>query len=104
MVEGTNPDQLPVIPPEYQVERKGSMSLGAAPNGNGDDVSPINSDAATAPLTSNLPPNQLDPNAKSVHDVVNSGIGVATLLNRLKQSIASARVRTACFATTLKKR
>jgi hypothetical protein len=65
------------------------MSLGAVPNANGDDVSPINGDPTT---TTAPPPAQPDPNAKAVHDVVNSEIGVATLLNRLKQSIASAKV------------
>ncbi|KAH8782342.1 hypothetical protein F5882DRAFT_428823 [Hyaloscypha sp. PMI_1271] len=72
------------------------MSLGAAPNANGDEVSPIKDDStATAP-----PPAQSDPNAKAFHDVINSEIGVATLLNRLKQSIASAKE----FAIFLKKR
>jgi Rho GTPase-activating protein RGD1 len=64
------------------------MSLGAAPNANGDEVSPIKDDSTAAP-----PPAQSDPNIKAVHDVINSEIGVATLLNRLKQSIASAKVR-----------
>lgn len=65
------------------------MSLGAAPNANGDEVSPLNGDSIT---TSAPPPVLTNPNAKAVHDVVNSEIGVATLLNRLKQSIASAKV------------
>ena len=60
------------------------MSLGAAPNANGDDVS--KDDSTPAPALN-------DPNAKAVYDVVNSEIGVATLLNRLKQSIASTKVR-----------
>jgi hypothetical protein len=64
------------------------MSLGAAPNANGDDVSPINGDAASTAA----PAAHIDPNSKAVRDVVNSEIGVATLLNRLKQSIASAKV------------
>jgi hypothetical protein len=74
------------------------MSLGAAPNANGDDVSPINGDsttAAAAPLAV-----QSDPNAKAVRDVVNSEIGVATLLNRLKQSIASAKVSSSRASTS----
>ncbi|TQS35880.1 hypothetical protein Golomagni_03686 [Golovinomyces magnicellulatus] len=41
-----------------------------------------------------------DPNAKIVQDVINSEIGVATLLNRLKQSLASTKE----FAIFLKKR
>ncbi|KAH7333480.1 hypothetical protein BKA65DRAFT_403833 [Rhexocercosporidium sp. MPI-PUGE-AT-0058] len=73
------------------------MSLGAAPNANGDEVSPLNGDSIN---TSAPPPVLTNPNAKAVHDVVNSEIGVSTLLNRLKQSIASAKE----FATFLKKR
>ncbi|PMD25613.1 RhoGAP-domain-containing protein [Hyaloscypha hepaticicola] len=76
------------------------MSLGAAPNANGDDVSPITGDSTTAAAAAAAQPAQPDPNAKAVHDVVNSEIGVATLLNRLKQSIASAKE----FAIFLKKR
>jgi hypothetical protein len=90
MANDNNPDRLLSEPPEFppQHERTGSMSLGAAPNANGDEVSPIKDDStAAAP-----PPAQSDPNAKAFHDVINSEIGVATLLNRLKQSIASAKV------------
>jgi hypothetical protein len=92
MADDNNPDQLLSEPPEFpsQHERTGSMSLGAAPNANGDDVSPINGDSTTTTVP---PPPQPDPNAKAFHDVVNSEIGVATLHNRLKQSIASAKVR-----------
>jgi hypothetical protein len=94
MGEDNNPDRLLSEPPEFpdqQRERTGSMSLGAAPNANGDDVSPINGDSTT---TVTLPPQvQADPNAKAVQAVINSEIGVSTLLNRLKQSIASAKVR-----------
>lgn len=68
------------------------MSLGAAPNANDGDVSPKNDNNLTTTTTAGPPPAQ-DPNAKAVYDVVNSEIGVATLLNRLKQSIASAKVR-----------
>jgi hypothetical protein len=68
------------------------MSLGAAPNANGDDVSPITGDSTTTAAAAAAQPAQPDPNVKAVHDVVNSEIGVATLLNRLKQSIASAKV------------
>lgn len=97
MAEDNNPDRLLSEPPEFpsqhehEHERKGSMSLGAAPNANGDDVSPIKDDSNTTAAAAPLPA-QSDPNAKAVHDVINSEIGVATLLNRLKQSIASAKV------------
>lgn len=103
-----NPDRLHhEPPPEFSPitmnsgDRTGSMSLGAPPNANG-DVSPIVGESG--------PPPPADPNAKIVHEVVNSEvwdcswrirrmaanmwqIGVSTLLNRLKQSIASAKVR-----------
>jgi hypothetical protein len=79
MDEDNNPDRLLSEPPEFpassqqqqQHERTGSMSLGAAPNANGDDVSPINGEHAT---TSAPPPTQIDPNAKAVHDVINSEV------------------------------
>lgn len=90
-----NPDRLLSEPPDFSNqhrERTGSMSLGAAPNFNGDDVSPINGDSITTSAPAPAPPPVHDPNAKAVHDVINSEIGVSTLLNRLKQSIASAKV------------
>lgn len=70
-------------PPEpststQQHNRSGSMSLGVSPAGD-EDTSTNN---ATAP-----PPVNPD-NAK----VLDSEIGVSTLLNRLKQSVASAKV------------
>ncbi len=91
-----HPDRLLSDPPEFpnsQHERLGSMSLGAAPNSNGDEVSPMNRDSSVPSIDNSPPPVQVDPNAKAFHDVVNSEIGVSTLLNRLKQSIASAKVR-----------
>ena len=51
-------------------ESSGSMSLGAAPNGDG-GVSPINGDSN--PSTTH-PPAQIDSNAKAVYDVVNSEV------------------------------
>lgn len=89
-----NPDKLYSEPPEFpnqHIERTGSMSLGAEPNSNGDELSPVNGESTT---TAAPPSSQLDPMAKAVRDVTNSEIGVATLLNRLKQSIASAKVWT----------
>ncbi|KAL3420186.1 Rho-GTPase-activating protein 7 [Phlyctema vagabunda] len=77
----------------------GSMSLDFHPTG--EDVSPIHSESALASSAlASQPQPDVDPNATIVHDVVNSEIGVATLLNRLKQSIASAKE----FALFLKKR
>jgi len=96
MGEDNNPDRLLSEPPEFpdqQRERTGSMSLGAAPNANGDDVSPINGDSTATVTLAAPPPVQADPNAKAVQAVINSEIGVSTLLNRLKQSVASAKVR-----------
>lgn len=60
-------------------ERSGSMSLGAPPSA--DDVSPINGESATTAPTA-PPPTQAqvqasaDPNAKVVHDVINSEVRV----------------------------
>lgn len=90
MDEDHNSGRLLSEPPEFpdQGERAGSMSLGGTPNANGDDVSPINGDTVTS-AASSIP---VDHNTESVQSVVTSEIGVATLLNRLKQSIASAKV------------
>jgi hypothetical protein len=73
MDDDNNPDRLLTDPPEFadhHHERKGSMSVGAAPNANGDEVSPINGDAGVAAA---VPP-PIDPNAKAVADVVNSEV------------------------------
>ena len=67
-----------------------SLGVGAAPNANGDDIFALNNGDSTT--TAAPPPLPFNPNAKAVRDVVNSEIGVSTLLNRLKQSIASAKV------------
>lgn len=87
MADDNNSDRLLSEPPEFptkqqQRDRTGSMSLG-------DDHlrEPMNGESTTG-----LPPGQADVNAKEMHDVVNSELGVSTLLNRLKQSIASCKV------------
>lgn len=72
-------------------------------NGNGATVasapsSPAMPAAAAPSSTDNAPPTASPP--KAVEDVMYSDIGITTLLNRLKQSIASARD----FASFLKKR
>jgi len=64
-----NSDRLPSERPDFPHERTGSMSLGAPPTS--DEVSPINGDSAAS--TTTAPPVQ-DPNAKVVHDVVNSEV------------------------------
>lgn len=97
MDDENHSDRLLSEPPEMADERDGRMSLGATPNVDGDDVSPVNGDSVP---TSAAPATQNDPHAKAVNDVVSSEIGVNTLLNRLKQSIASAKE----FATFLKER
>ena len=56
-----------------QQERIGSMSLGAAANHNGDEVSPINGDSAAVSKTEPSAAH-VDPNAKVVHDVINSEV------------------------------
>jgi hypothetical protein len=71
MDEDNNPDRLPPELPDQNRERTGSMSLGAPPNANGDDVSPINGETTG---TTGPPPAQIDPNAKAVHDVMNSEV------------------------------
>lgn len=129
MDEEKNPDALLSEPPQFpsspQHERAGSTSLGAAPNPNGDVVSPIIGDSATLPTAP--PPVQIDPNARVVIDVINSEvsastktrrppplphhvalganksgpqIGVQTLLTRLKQSIASAKVSVGAYRSS----
>jgi hypothetical protein len=66
-----NPDRLLSEPPDLRNTNEGELM----------------SDTMTNP-----PPVQVDLNSKDVLDVINSEIGVSTLLNRLKQSIASAKV------------
>lgn len=85
MAEDNNSDRLFSEPPDFlgQHNRTGSMSLGDE-----HESEPMNGDMTTAPPA----PVQVDLNTKDVHDVVNSELGVSTLLNRLKQSIASAKV------------
>jgi hypothetical protein len=59
-----------------------------------DDAAPISPIDAPAPASpeQRAPPQDAQ-TAQRVHDVLHSDIGVTTLLNRLKASIASARVR-----------
>lgn len=83
-----------------------TMSLGAGitlsdndgtyPNGAGSLASPTGPSGATA----GVPTAMQSGGEKQVQDVLSSEIGVATMLNRLKQSIASAKE----FANFLKKR
>lgn len=83
MTEDNHADRLLSEPPELTTQprdRTGSMSLGDEHR-----VEPTNGDITVMPV-------QVDHNVKDVHDVVNSELGVSTLLNRLKQSIASAKV------------
>ncbi|KAM5346856.1 hypothetical protein ACJ41O_009861 [Fusarium nematophilum] len=110
-----HPTATDTFSPQHQRDRSGSMSLGNTPvsppgpqsdhggaavdnasNGKpsfeGDDATPVQ--ISSAPPGAN--PEQL----KHVSDVLASDIGVVTLLNRLKQSIASAKE----FALFLKKR
>ncbi|KAJ9155524.1 Rho GTPase activator [Pleurostoma richardsiae] len=81
-------------------ERTGSMSLGGTPTENG---APTNGAAAPlsagagSPTTATMQPADV---SKDVQDVLTSEIGIVTMLNRLKQSIASARE----FAAFLSKR
>lgn len=72
MDDDSHPDRLLSEPselPSHQHDQAGSMSLGPSPAV--DDVSPINGDSV-APTTA-APPVE-DPNAKIVHDVLNSDV------------------------------
>lgn len=53
-------------------DRKGSMSLGAGPNANGDEVSPINGESVTG--ANGGSPVIQDPNSKAVNDVISSEV------------------------------
>jgi len=68
-----------------------SNGLDSNPNPNIDDASAINglSSVAAPPFHAGT---DTDANVKVVYEVMNSEIGISTLLNRLKQSIASAKV------------
>ena len=86
MDEDNNPDKLLSGPPEFanqQHERTGSMSLGAAPNSNGDDVSPINGDSAAPSTAAGPPPAQVDPNAQVVQVVMNSEVSTSKTTTEL---------------------
>ncbi len=75
----------------HQRDRTTSMSLGrtAGPE-NGE--SPANGAGAGAGAAAGQPAASKNDAPKEVREVLNSEIGVSTMLNRLKQSIASARV------------
>ncbi|RFU34467.1 hypothetical protein B7463_g1860, partial [Scytalidium lignicola] len=101
MEEDNNPDRLLTDPselPSPQHDSRGSMSLGGAPTNGAETSTIINGEGITS--SGAAPAVQVDPNAQIVQDVVGSEIGVSTLLNRLKQSIASAKE----FASFLKER
>jgi hypothetical protein len=70
--DNSNPDRLLSEPSDFPTQPHdgtGNMSSGAP----GDDASVTNGDAApSAPAAP--PPAQVDPNAKIVHDVVNSEV------------------------------
>ncbi|KAF4442538.1 hypothetical protein F53441_11715 [Fusarium austroafricanum] len=103
-----------VFSPSQELDRSGSMSLGnipvspqGPPSDHGgaavDDV--VNKDQTpdadtTSPTQTSGPSGANSEQLKQVSDVLTSEIGIVTLLNRLKQSIASAKE----FALFLKKR
>ncbi|WKT47503.1 hypothetical protein QSH57_012408 [Fusarium oxysporum f. sp. vasinfectum] len=114
--------------PSQERDRSGSMSLGnipASPQGPPSDHGGAAVDDAmnkdqksdadtTSPTQTSGPSGVNSEQIKQVSDVLSSEIGIVTLLNRLKQSIASAKVRdrlafdqlpnTQEFALFLKKR
>ncbi|KAK1590780.1 RhoGAP domain-containing protein [Colletotrichum navitas] len=93
-------DNLPS--PNEQRDRTSSMSLGTTeitttpPSQNG-GVTTSNGDAPAGAETASAPTSEV---SRQVQDVLSSDIGVATMLNQLKASIASAKE----FALFLKKR
>ncbi|EOO01662.1 putative rho gtpase activator protein [Phaeoacremonium minimum UCRPA7] len=90
-------DYLP--PTHQQRERTGSMSLGGPPP-TSENGAPTNGTGPIGSPTAGPPNTQPSDVSKQVQEVLSSEIGVATMLNRLKQSIASAKE----FALFLKKR
>ena len=78
------------------------FTTASAPNDEGALSSPVEAPAA-APVPAPASPEQRTASQDTqtqhrVHDVLHSDAGVSTLLNRLKASIASARVRNAVAA------
>lgn len=65
----------------------------AEPKDDAAPVSPIIDDTAAPISPEQHAPPQDTQTQQRVHEVLHSDIGVTTLLNRLKASIASARVR-----------
>ncbi|PSS03233.1 hypothetical protein BD289DRAFT_478703 [Coniella lustricola] len=98
-------DYLPQIPRDRS---DSIMSLGAGINLSEDGAAPLNNGSSSGPpdptppatATAKAPPRPDSAGEKMVQEVLTSEIGVATMLNRLKQSIASAKE----FANFLKKR
>ncbi|KAI9754438.1 MAG: SET domain-containing protein 4 [Chaenotheca gracillima] len=88
-------------PPSSEQNRLPSLTTtvpeGHVPNGAHVDGEKDSSPAVASPAGATAPP---DGSSKAFDDVLQSDIGVSTLLNRLKQSIASARD----FTSFLKKR
>ncbi|KAI1335327.1 hypothetical protein F5Y15DRAFT_251528 [Xylariaceae sp. FL0016] len=90
-------------PQQASHEPPTNMSLGSlsSPVAEGSGAGPTNGAGAAAAMTTSAAPEGANSDmTKEVQDVLASDIGVSTMLNRLKQSIQSARE----FATFLKKR
>jgi hypothetical protein len=66
------------------------LNSASSPTRDGDLTSPIE-DATPASPEQRIAPHDAQTQQR-VHDILHSDVGVATLLNRLKASIASARV------------
>jgi hypothetical protein len=83
----------PSIPPMASSDSfNPDFNTSTAPNDDAAPVSPIDDAVAPAsPEQRALP--QDTQTQQRVHEVLHSDVGVTTLLNRLKASIASARVR-----------
>jgi hypothetical protein len=83
----------PSIPPMASSDSfNPDFNTSAAPNDDAAPVSPIDDTVAPASPEQRAPPQDTQTQQR-VQEVLHSDIGVTTLLNRLKASIASARVR-----------
>ena len=82
---------LPTIPPMENTDGFNPDFSGASdPQKDGAHASPTDEAAPTSPEQRSAPPQDAQTQQR-VHDILHSDVGVATLLNRLKASIASTR-------------
>jgi hypothetical protein len=81
----------PAIPPMESTDSfNPDLNSSSSPTRDGDLTSPIEDTTPASPEQRTAPHDAQT--QQRVHDILHSDVGVATLLNRLKASIASARV------------